>query len=100
MFFQIVNIINMEISQTQGDTTTKGNTGNARPDPELHGENAMKDSIWANWLNRKTTSRLYKYYVNVTFTEVDYGWIGQGNISNSEEIHREVFKDKGREVCN
>lgn len=48
MFFQIVNIINMEMSQTQGDATAKGNTGNARPDPELHGENAMKDSIWAN----------------------------------------------------
>ena len=47
-FFQIVNIINMEMSQTQGDATTKGNAGNARPDPELHGENAMKGSIWAN----------------------------------------------------
>ena len=47
LFFQTVNIINKEM-QIQGDATIKGNTGNARPVPELHGENAMKDSIWVS----------------------------------------------------
>lgn len=35
-------------TQIQGDATIKGNTGNARPVPELHGENAVKDSIWVS----------------------------------------------------